>query len=85
MTWMRLLPLFIVFAMLSCNGEKKKDDAGSVSLKGKEYLCFRDEKANKFYFGAKLEDGRFVYTDIPYDTKEDCEKTIAEGSKYINK
>ena len=87
MTEIKLLLFFFAFVMVSCGGEseKKEDDAGSVSIKGAKLLCLKDKEANKFYFGGKTEDGRFFHGDTAYDTKEECEKVIAEGSKYVNK
>ena len=86
MTEIKLLLFFLAFVMVSCGGEpEKKDDAGSVSLKGARFLCLEDKEAKKFYVGAKILSGRFVRGEESYDTKEDCEKVIAKGSKYVNK
>lgn len=80
MFYLKLFSVFIVCFILSCGGDTtdqtKENNPGTASLKGRDYLCFKDaKKENAYYVAASTEkEGRFIYIDTPYKTRTECEK-----------
>ena len=85
---MRLFLLFIVFILISCNGETEEEKAGGagfVSIEGRKFLCLRDETENTFYAAVEIkEENRFINWKKRYDTKEACEAVIAQMIKALD-
>ena len=85
----KLSLVFTICFILSCSGDTtdqtKEDDPGKVSLKGRDFLCFKDaEKENVYYIGASTEKkGRFLFVDSPYKTKKECEEGIEQILKKL--
>ena len=72
--------LCLVFFLVSCGESSEENEANNISLEGKDLLCLRDEKNDKFYAASTTGvENRYVYMTIKaYDTKEECEEILKQ-------